>query len=179
MTHLAASIFVYSLEQAVADAAVAAERGADLVEYRIDQFTDDPPAVAQLVRRSPLPCIVTCRPTWEGGYYDGDEPTRIGVLEHAGLGEIQPAYIDVELAAYQRSANLRQKIGLVVDHPGQVRPVGTGLILSSHDFDTRPADLYQRIEAMAAAPACRASIGCPVSGRHFSKSTMRYFRRRW
>ncbi len=155
MTHLAASIFVRSVEQAVADAAVAAERGADLVEYRIDQFTDHPPAVSRLVERSPLPCIVTCRPTWEGGEYDGDEQTRISLLEQVGLGESRPAYIDLELAAYQSSANLRQKVNLVIDHPEQVRPTDTGLILSSHDFESRPADLYQRVEAMALAPACR------------------------
>ncbi len=155
MTKLAVSIMVHSLDQALAAAALAAERGADLVEFRVDRFTDHPQQITQLVERSALPCIVTCRPTWEGGDYDGHEPTRISALEHAGLGSRQPAYLDVELAAYQRSANLRQKIGLVVDHPGQVRPTSTGLILSSHDFQTRPVDLYQRIEAMADAPACR------------------------
>lgn len=166
MTKLAVSILVTSRTQAHAAAARAAELGADLVEYRIDQFTDAiahadaPTELAKLVGESPLPSIVTCRPTWEGGHYDGDEQLRVSLLEHAGLplpdsAGRTPAYIDVELAAYQTSANLRQKIGLVVDHPGQVRPTITGLILSSHDFQTRPADLYQRIEAMAAAPACR------------------------
>lgn len=164
MTRLTVSIMVHSLEQALGDAARAAEAGADLVEFRVDQFTEDAAKVIELVSRSALPCIVTCRPTWEGGQYDGDDQTRIGFIEHVGLGETPnvkprggrgPAYIDVELAAYQRSANLRQKVGLVVDHPGQVRPTDTGLILSSHDFTTRPVDLYQRVEAMVAAPACR------------------------
>ncbi|MCE9589472.1 MAG: shikimate dehydrogenase [Planctomycetes bacterium] len=162
MTRLTVSILVHTLEQALAAAARAAEAGADLVEFRIDLFADNAARVIELVNRSALPCIITCRPTWEGGQYDGDEQARISLLEHVGLGETggasggrRPAYIDVELAAYQSSANLRQKIGLVVDHPGQVRPTDTGLILSSHDFKTRPADLYQRIEAMVAAPACR------------------------
>ena len=31
----------------------------------------------------------------------------------------------------------------------------TGLILSSHDFEKRPIDLYQRVEAMAQSTACR------------------------
>jgi 3-dehydroquinate dehydratase/shikimate dehydrogenase len=155
MTRLAVSIFVHALEQALADAATAAQRGADLVEFRIDGFTDHPALVTQLVEQSPLPCIITCRPTWEGGLYDGDDQTRIAVFEHAGVGARGPSYLDVELVAWQRSANLRQKVQLVVDHPGQVRPTSTGLILSSHDFESRPADLLQRIEAMAAAPACR------------------------
>lgn len=155
MTKLAVSIMVDSLDQALGAASRAAEHGADLVEFRIDRFTDQPPLVTQLVEQSDLPCIITCRPTWEGGDYDGDEQTRISLLEHAALGTRQPAYIDIELAAYQSSANLRQKIGLIVDHPGQIRSTSTGLILSSHDFESRPVDLYQRIEAMAAAPACR------------------------
>ncbi len=162
MTRIAVAIFVHDVAQALAAAARAAEHGADLVELRIDTFADaaQPARLAELddlLARCPLPCIVTCRPTWEGGQYDGDEQTRISILEHAGLALRPPAYIDVELAAYQRSANLRQKVNLVVDHPGQVKATTTGLILSSHDFDTRPADLLQRIEAMAQAQAGRVS----------------------
>ncbi len=153
MTKLAAAIMVESLDSALAQAATAAEQGADLVEYRVDNFTDDVKQVERLVAESPLPCIVTCRPTWEGGEYDGDDQTRIALFEHAGLQ--QPAYIDVELAAYQRSANLRQKVHLVVDHPEQTRSTDTGLILSTHDFNRRPPDLLQKVADMAAAPACR------------------------
>ncbi len=157
MTHLTAAITVTTLEQALADGARAAEQGADLVEYRIDSFTDDPAAVTELVQRSALPCIITCRPTWEGGAYDGDEQTRISVLEHAGLGARKPAYIDVELKAWQTSANLRQKVSLVVDDPGRpgARRTDTGLILSSHDFETRPSDLLRKVKEMADAPLCR------------------------
>lgn len=155
MTHLAVAIMVHEPEAALASAVRAAEQGADLVEFRIDHVADDVDGVLDLVERAPLPCIVTCRLVSEGGFYDGDEQTRISLLERIGLCPRAPAYIDVELAAYQRSANLRQKIGLVVDHPDQVRPTTTGLVLSSHDFTGRPADLYQRIESMAAAPACR------------------------
>lgn len=158
MTHLTAAITVTSLEQALADSARAAEQGADLVEYRIDSFTDDPRAVTELVQRSALPCIITCRPTWEGGAYDGDEQTRISVLQHAGLGPRKPAYIDVELKAWQTSANLRQKVSLVVDDPDRprgARRTDTGLILSSHDFEARPSDLLRKVKDMADAPLCR------------------------
>lgn len=155
MTYLTAAITVTDLEQALADSARAAERGADLVEFRIDQFTDDPKAVTELVQRSALPCIITCRPTWEGGDYDGDEQTRISVLEHAGLGLRKPAYLDVELKAWQSSANLRQKVALVVDDPDRPRQTDTGLILSSHDFETRPSDLLRKLKDMADAPICR------------------------
>ena len=157
MTLIAVPISVDDAPSAHARAARAAEHGADLVEYRIDTFTD-PAAVQALVAGSPLPCLVTARAAWEGGHCDLDETDRISLLEHAGLGAdgITPSYLDLELAAYQKSANLRQKIGLVVDHPDQPRPdVSTGLILSTHDFETMPPDLDRRVLAMADAPACR------------------------
>lgn len=161
MTRLTVPIMVRDRAAALAAAARAAALGADLVEYRVDVFC--PPEVElrelqDLVAESPLPCVVTCRPTWEGGGYDGDEPDRIGLLEHAGRGRggVTPAYLDVELEAYQSSADLREKVGLVVDHAAQPRPgVDTGLILSSHDFQTMPTDLDRRVMAMAEAEACR------------------------
>lgn len=157
MTMLAVSIMVeeHAAEAALAAAARAAEFGADLVEYRIDRVADDIDTVNTLLSRTPLPCIVTCRPTWEGGDFDGDDADRMSLFEHLGSGPHPPAYLDVELAAYQRSANLRQKVGLAVDHPDQQRPLTTGLILSSHDFDRRPKDLLQKVAAMAEARACR------------------------
>lgn len=142
MTRLCVSIIVHALEQAWSDARLAAEHGADLVEYRVDLFTDLA-GVEQLVRDSPLPCIVTCRPTWEGGACDLPDQERIPVLEVASLAGA--AYIDVELAAYTRSANLRQKVhlgaGRVLDLTAP-RPNRQGLIVSSHDFAGRPARLH-------------------------------------
>ncbi len=155
MTQLTAAITVHSLEQALGAAVRAKELGADLVEYRIDTFTDDPDDVTELVQRSALPCIITCRPVWEGGAYDGDEQTRLSLLEHAGVGVRKPVYIDLELLAWQKSANLRQKISLVVDDPGRPRETDTGLILSSHDFERRPSDLLRKVREMGEASLCR------------------------
>ena len=168
MTYLIVAIYVDGpgdIDAVLARAARAAAEGADLVEYRIDTLADDPDdpagadAVAKLVKESPLPCILTCRAASEagpsGGGFDGPDQQRIALLEHAGMQPRRPAYLDLELATYQRSANLRQKVGLVVDHPRQTRPDSAGLILSSHDFDGRPADLLQRVAAMAEFEACR------------------------
>ncbi len=155
MTHLAATIFVDSIEQALGDASRASQFGADLVEFRIDACAECADQLAALVERSALPCIITCRPVWEGGTFEGDDAQRLDLFEHAASGPRPPAYIDVELAAYQRSPTFRDRINRLVDHPGQVRPTTTGLILSSHDFESRPRDLYQRIEAMTASSACR------------------------
>ena len=138
-------------------AETARDEGAQLVEWRVDSLaeeSDGVDSVARLLASSPLPSIVTCRSVREGGYFDGSESDRVSFLEAIGTSSHPPRYIDFELADYQRSANLRQKIDLVVAHHDQARDVSTGLILSSHDFEQRPPDLIQRIEAMTGAPAC-------------------------
>jgi len=111
-------------------------------------------ALQQLIAHSPLPVILTCRPTWEGGEYDGDDADRVALFEKlTAASPSPPAYLDVELAAYTRSANLRQKINLCVAHPKQQRDVPTRLILSTHDFQGRPADLTRKLAAAYAEPA--------------------------
>ncbi len=158
-TLLCVSILVPDAQSALADAAAARDHGADIVEFRVDACFSgsgdeaETLDILRLAAESPLPCIITCRPTWEGGHYDGPEDARVALFERLGTGDAPPAYIDAELAAYTRSANLRQKVNLAVDHPKQVRPVATRLILSMHDFDGRPADLSRRLAAMRAEPA--------------------------
>lgn len=130
--------------------------GADMVEFRLDDFfhgEDSQVApIVKLIADSPLPCIATCRVSTEGGHYDGPEDARISLFERLGTafgkGEHPPRYIDVEHAAYSKSANIRQKIKLAIEHPEQVRDLQTSLILSMHDFNGRPADLTRRLLAM-------------------------------
>ncbi len=155
-------IMVTDEAAALRDAALARDAGADMVEFRVDDLfagsasADDAARMARLVSASPLPCILTCRPTWEGGHYDGDDDVRVAMFERAcvGLqaGEHAPRYIDVELAAYNRSDNLRLKVNLCVD---AAREQSAGLILSSHDFDSRPADLTRRMLSMRSHGAAR------------------------
>lgn len=165
-------ITVVDEASALADARAARDGGADIVEYRIDEVfsgaTDaaghldqaEVDAVLRLVSQSPLPCIITCRSSSEGGGYDGDDMARVSLYERLGTagvtpGEHPPQYLDIEHAAYTRSANLRHKVDLAVDHPRQKRDVRTGLILSMHDFSGRPHDLLRRIAAMHEEPAAR------------------------
>ena len=162
------------IQAALDEALLARAKRADLVEFRIDRFFSgsesgassdldgdaaDAYAVASLRRllaESPLPVILTCRPTWEGGDYDGDDADRVALFEKLCCDtDAPPAYLDVELAAYTRSANLRQKINLCVTHPKQQREgVTTRLILSTHDFEGRPSDLDRKLLAMYDEPAC-------------------------
>lgn len=160
---------VSDAHRALDDASAARDLGADLVEYRLDEFfaggadardlESEIAAACRLMSDSPLPCIATCRPTWEGGAYDGPEDARIALFE--ALGTLvppkghPPRYLDVELAAYTRSANIRQKVHLAVDHPLRGRDLAPSLVLSIHDFEGRPADLSRRILRARESEACR------------------------
>ena len=162
VTHLCVSIPVdvpADVVPAVAAAVRAAERGATMVEWRVDALAEAEGALAairELVRRSPVPCIVTIRSAREGGAWGGSDSDRVSLLEAlcTATGEPAPAYVDFELADYDRSANLRQKVNLCVSHPGQVREVGTRLILSAHDESGRPANLARQVASMAGHEAC-------------------------
>jgi 3-dehydroquinate dehydratase/shikimate dehydrogenase len=157
-TLLCVSIMVDSIDEALRDAEQARALGADLVEWRVDRLFNGVAAIGEverLVEASPLACIVTCRPAFEGGEYDGDDDERVALYEHLGTAETPPRYIDCELATYTRSDNIRRKVDLGIDHPGQLREVATSLILSVHDFETRPTDLTRRLLAMRAESSAK------------------------
>lgn len=159
MALICVPILVHDFAAAVEDARAAKAGGADLVEFRIDELADFEEgtlaAVEGLIGECPLPCILTCRTSAEGGGCDLPDAERISVLERlTAASKHPPTYLDVEWASYSRSANLAQKVRLCVEHPGQVREQPTRLVLSTHDFQQRPADLSRRIAAMAADGAC-------------------------
>ena len=174
MTLVCVSITVHGVDSALRDAAAAKADGADLVEYRLDEFYEGATAressstavpegaiddIVRLISESPIPCIATCRTQADGGHYDGDEQARIALFERLGTafgpGEHPPRYLDVELSTLDRSANIRQKVRLAVEHPEQVRDVRTSLIVSTHDFAGRPADLTRRLLRMRGEPAAK------------------------
>lgn len=103
----------------------------DIVELRLDGVSDIDVAGALDGRRRPV--IVTCRAVWEGGSFDGDERTRLGVLAEAiRLGA---EFVDVEWKADRRELPTNER---------------TTVVLSHHDFSGMPADLAERVRAMAA-----------------------------
>jgi 3-dehydroquinate dehydratase/shikimate dehydrogenase len=106
-------------------------RDADLVELRLDGVTDVDVAGALAGRSRPV--IVTCRPRWEGGQFDGDEATRLRLLAEAV--RLGAEFVDVEWMADWRSLPRGDR---------------TALVLSSHDFERVPADLAARVRAMRA-----------------------------
>lgn len=157
MTRLAASVWVTAGEQgiqrALAEATRASDAGADMVEYRLDEVPGDLDGVLGLVEQSPLPCIATCRPVWEGGKFDGDESVRRALFEALAGADRPPTYLDVELRAYQEHEAMRRTVDGIVERAGEGG--SPRIILSSHDFKGRPTDLLRRVAAMNQIDATR------------------------
>src|SRR5688500_3736107 len=136
MTRLCVPLFVTDTAQAQRDIALAGEAGADVVELRIDEFIDLV-AIRELLRTVSLPCLLTCRPEWEGGRSTYSNEDRILILQ--GLaGATNAAYIDLELTT------------AVDDGPiNATHTAGGRVILSSHDFTGRPARLTNIFEELS------------------------------
>lgn len=141
MTYLCAAIFVSDAAQAQREIALAAERGAEMVELRIDEL-EDAEVVRQVVSRGTLPCIVTCRAAAEGGRSQLEDRKRFDLLRVAR--EAGAAYVDVELAA--SGALLEQASWMQSGQPNK-------LILSTHDFTGRPQRLYNLLKQLQESPA--------------------------
>ncbi len=113
-----------------------AAEGADLVEVRLDGV--DRPDVAGALDGRLRPTIVTCRPQWEGGRFDGSEEERRAILEGASAAGAE--FVDVESQASFAPCLIRSRRG-------------RGVVLSMHAFGTPPSDLAQRAAAMRSTGA--------------------------
>ncbi len=109
--------------------------GADLVELRLDDVRDLDVAGVLADRRTPV--IVTCRPAWEGGAFEGTEEERRRILETARAQGAE--FVDIEW---------RAGFDELVRSEG-----GRGIVLSMHDFEGVPRDLATRLDAMQATGA--------------------------
>ena len=108
---------------------------ADLVELRLD-YVRDPDVMGALAGRR-LPVLVTCRPTWEGGRFDGPEERRLALLEEAL--EMGADYVDIEWQSGLDS--------LIRDRKGR------NIVISMPDFKDVPRDLGDRYQAMRSTGA--------------------------
>lgn len=103
-------------------------------EVRLDLM--DSFSVPEIVENSPVPLVLTCRPTREGGNFSGSEDERLDVLRLAYESGV--SYIDIE-----------------ADSVGHVRSWGaspTQVVVSRHWYDTMPTDLlpqYRRLRDTA------------------------------
>ncbi|XP_057960560.1 bifunctional 3-dehydroquinate dehydratase/shikimate dehydrogenase, chloroplastic-like [Malania oleifera] len=134
-----------TVDQMLIEMRKAKEIGADLVEIRLDCLrTFSPPQDLQiLIKQSPLPTLITYRPVWEGGQYEGDETKRQDALRLAM--QLGANYIDVELeVAHEFNNSIHGK-----------KPENFKVIVSSHNFQNTPSmetvgNLVARIQATGA-----------------------------
>jgi 3-dehydroquinate dehydratase / shikimate dehydrogenase len=122
----------------------------DMVELRLDGVADVDVAGALEGRR--VPAVVTCRPTWEGGRFDGSEGERATILERAL--QLGAEFVDVEWRAATRAGEGFERI--VQHDPARV-------VISSHDFESIPADLDDRVRAMRSLGAGTIKIAMAVT----------------
>ena len=122
----------------------------DMVELRLDGVSNLDVAGALQGRR--VPAVVTCRPAWEGGRFDGTEHERVHILSRAL--ELGAEVVDVEWRATQQSS---------ADFAGIVRRDPARVVVSSHDFEGVPRDLEDRVRAMRGVGAASIKVAVLVS----------------
>ncbi|KAF6260878.1 type I 3-dehydroquinase-domain-containing protein [Scenedesmus sp. NREL 46B-D3] len=152
------SITAASMEAFLQEIAEASATGVDVIELRLDFIKNFEPMkdLERLMSACSMPYIVTFRPVWEGGNYDGPEPERLATLKLAALKGAP--YVDVEFKASALffAGALLQTAGCKSPwcSAGEV-PLSTKVILSSHNFQETPpaAELHARAAAMREAGA--------------------------
>lgn len=119
-----------------------AEPVAELIEIRLDYLRDFDFAgydqLRSLLHYKPLPVIITCRSTSEGGKQFVEDGTRLSLLVEGA--RYLADYCDIEAAHYSQAAKFSPDL--------------SRLIVSYHNFDETPTDLdaiYDRITALPAA----------------------------
>ncbi|GAV64203.1 DHquinase_I domain-containing protein/Shikimate_DH domain-containing protein/Shikimate_dh_N domain-containing protein [Cephalotus follicularis] len=134
-----------TVDQMLMEMQKAKDIGADVVEIRLDCLRNFSPRqdLGTLIKQSPLPTLVTYRPIWEGGQYEGDENKRQDALRVAM--ELGASYIDIELeVAHDFNNSIYGK-----------KPDNFKVIVSSHNFHNTPSaeaigNLVARIQATGA-----------------------------
>jgi 3-dehydroquinate dehydratase / shikimate dehydrogenase len=101
-----------------------AERGAELVELRLD-WLSQLPDLRRLIDNRPTPVIITCRRRDDGGRWRGSEEQRLTILRSAIVAGVD--YVDLE-----------EDIAKSIPRYG-----ATKRIVSYHNFDETPRDIEQ------------------------------------
>lgn len=107
-----------------------AEKGAELIELRLDWLSRRPD-VARLIKKRPTPVIITCRRTDDRGRWRGTEDQRLAILREAIVSGVE--YVDLE-----------------GDIAGNIPRYGdTKRIVSYHNFDETPLHLPDILQALS------------------------------
>ncbi|KAK6140374.1 hypothetical protein DH2020_025885 [Rehmannia glutinosa] len=94
---ICAPLMAQSVEQMLIEMHQAKMQGADVVEIRLDCINNFEPwrDLKLLLENKPIPVVVVCRSSWEGGQYKGDEQERLQALLLAK--DFGADYIELEL----------------------------------------------------------------------------------
>jgi 3-dehydroquinate dehydratase-1 len=151
-----AAVVAVILEKPLETSKKASEKGADILEIRLDLLgIRDLERAAEVIREIKseigLPVIVTNRSGAEGGKWEGKEEDRIGLLRSLLSSNDGPDAIDIELSADRKDRD--KVIKAARDH-------GKTVIASSHDFLKTPSlqDMKTIIEEMFLAGADIAKL---------------------
>ncbi|HID60344.1 MAG TPA: type I 3-dehydroquinate dehydratase [Hadesarchaea archaeon] len=123
----------------------AVKGGTDLVELRIDGLRDRAGWKKLLSGR--IPVVLTNRPKREGGFFDGQEDTRLEILRE-GIEAGVPC-IDIELSTTEK---LRDP--LVAD----AKALGVTVLISYHNFFTTPST-----DTLAKTMKNMVEAGCDIA----------------
>ena len=112
--------------------------GADIVEVRLDYLEDlDVNVLSSTLRPYMDKLVLTLRPRYENGLFEGDEEERVGILKQ--LSQEGPAYVDIELRS-----------PMIQDLSKELMKAGITVIVSWHDFEKTPeTDELQKIANLA------------------------------
>eukprot|EP00271_Cylindrocystis_brebissonii_P013036 TRINITY_DN32590_c0_g1_i1.p1 TRINITY_DN32590_c0_g1~~TRINITY_DN32590_c0_g1_i1.p1 ORF type:complete len:673 (+),score=114.40 TRINITY_DN32590_c0_g1_i1:104-2122(+) len=152
--HICAAITATSVDGMLTDMADAKAQGATCVEFRIDYLKNfcSELHLAPLIDGRTLPAIVTFRPTWDGGLFDGPEGVRLQALRKAM--ELGADFVDIELQAAEEFLSNRP-----VSNPNpppqtlSFQPSSPRIIVSSQNNQGTPSleelqQLATRIQAL-------------------------------
>ena len=151
MTYLAVPIAAQNLDQAKRQIKAARAAGAEMLELRTDylenlsvELVTNLIAQAKTTRRArPLPTIVTCRDSRQGGAIAYPQQLRINVLTNAL--KVGAEFIDFEYENFFSAEN-QERIQVALSENSKAR-----LIMSAHNFETKFTNigkLYRHIETL-------------------------------
>jgi len=122
-TKIAIPIFQKDKDSVLNSAKDYIERGADILELRIDALTNpNTKIVKQIIEEINFPTIITNRIASEGGSFKGSEEERVAILrECSDLAD----YVDIELQTDLKYIN-------------SIKDSGVNTIVSFHDFEKTP-----------------------------------------
>lgn len=130
MNKVAAAISTHSTPECLEELQSVSNK-VGVAEVRLDMM--DEFDLKALITQSPVPLVITYRPSREGGHFQGDEKERLNVLQQAI--ELGAAYVDVESDALQ-NLDLNSKSN-------------TKIMVSKHWWDAMPDELMSFYESFA------------------------------